>query len=105
MGHSWRSKDEFISDILLWTASHGRASVGRPTSTYLQQLCVDSGCSLEDLPGMMDDWDIWKESGKSVLATKFDEDDISFQLVSQIFILLKKKGFKNSTLLCHLPKS
>ena len=26
--HYWRSKDELISDVLLWTSSHGRASVG-----------------------------------------------------------------------------
>ena len=25
-------------------------SVGWPTRTYLQQLCTDTGCSLEDLP-------------------------------------------------------
>ena len=27
VGHCWRSKDELISDILLWTPSHGRAKV------------------------------------------------------------------------------
>ena len=36
-GHSWRSRDELISDLLLWTPSHGRAKVGRPARTYLQQ--------------------------------------------------------------------
>ena len=35
-GHSWRSKDELISDIFLWTPSHGRANAGRPAKTYLQ---------------------------------------------------------------------
>ena len=43
-GHYWRSKD-----ILLWTPTHGRSSVGRPTRTYLYQFCGDTGCSLEDL--------------------------------------------------------
>ena len=38
-----------MSDVLLWTSAHGRASVERPTRTYLQQLCADTGCSLEDL--------------------------------------------------------
>ena len=58
-GHCWRSKDELISDILLWTLSHGRAKAGRPTKTYIQQLCADTGCSLEDLPGSIDDRDRW----------------------------------------------
>ena len=40
MGHSWRGKDELISDVVQWTPTHGRASVGRPTRTYLQQVCV-----------------------------------------------------------------
>ena len=35
VGHCWVSKDKFLSDILLWTPSHGRAKVGRPARTYL----------------------------------------------------------------------
>ena len=54
-GHCWRSKDEFISDILLWSPSHRRAMAGRPDWTYLQQLCADTGYSLKDVPGAMDD--------------------------------------------------
>ena len=34
-GHCWRSKDELISDILLWTPSNGWAKVGRPARTYI----------------------------------------------------------------------
>ena len=34
-GHYWRSKDELISDILLWTSSHGRAKTGRPAKNYI----------------------------------------------------------------------
>ena len=48
-GHCWRSKDEIISELLLWTASHGRAKAGRPARTYIKQLCADTGCILEDL--------------------------------------------------------
>ena len=32
-GYCWRSKDKLISDILLWTLAHGRATVGRPAKT------------------------------------------------------------------------
>ena len=42
VGHCWRSKDELISDILLWTPSHGCTSVGQPARTYLQQLCMET---------------------------------------------------------------
>ena len=50
-GHIWRSKDALISDVLLWTPSHGPASVGRLTRTYLDQLCMDTGYCQEDLSG------------------------------------------------------
>ena len=59
--HCWRSRDELISDVLLWTPSHGRAKAGCPARTYLQQLCVDTGCSHEDLPKAMDDREGWRE--------------------------------------------
>ena len=39
-GHCWRSGDEFISDVLLWTPSHDQARSGRPARTYIQQLCA-----------------------------------------------------------------
>ena len=42
--HCWRSRDELISDVLLWTPTHGRAKAGRPARTYIQQLCEDTGC-------------------------------------------------------------
>ena len=48
-GHCWRSKDELISDILLLTPSHRRAKAGRPARTYIQELCVDIGYSLEGM--------------------------------------------------------
>ena len=33
-GHSWRSKDEPISDVLLWIPTHGRAKAGRPAAMW-----------------------------------------------------------------------
>ena len=41
-------------DLLLKTLLYDRASVGRPTRTYLEQFCADTGCRLKDLPGAMD---------------------------------------------------
>ena len=60
-GHCWRNKDELTSDILLWTPSLGRAKAGRPGRNYIQQLSADTGYSLEDLPGAMDDREGWLE--------------------------------------------
>ena len=65
-GHCWRSKDELISDILLWTPSHGWVKAGWPARTYIQQLCANIGYSLEDLPGAMDDRDGWWERVREI---------------------------------------
>ena len=53
--HCWRSRDEFKSDVLLWTPIYDRAKAGRPARTYIQQLCEDMGRSPEDLPEAMND--------------------------------------------------
>ena len=58
--HCWRSSDELISNVLIWTPSHGRAKARRPARNYIQQLCGDTGCSLEDLPKAMDDREAWR---------------------------------------------
>ena len=49
-GQCWRSRDELIKDVLIWTPTYSRAKGGRPARTYIQQLCEDTGCSPEDLP-------------------------------------------------------
>ena len=60
-GHCWRSRDELISDILLWTLLHRRAKARQPARNYIQQFCADTGCSLQDLPEVMDDKEEWQE--------------------------------------------
>ena len=67
-GHCWRSGDELISDVLLWTPSHGQAKAGWPARTYILQLGADTGCSLKDQTGAMDDWDWWRERVKEIRA-------------------------------------
>ena len=62
--HCWRSKD-----IFLWTPAHGRASIGRLTRTYIQQLCTDTGCSLEDQLEAIYDRDEWGERLREIRAT------------------------------------
>ena len=68
-GHCWRSRDVLISDVLLWTPTHGRAKAGRPARTYIQQLCEDTGCSLEDLPEAMNDRENWRERVGDIRAS------------------------------------
>ena len=65
-GHGWRSKDELVSDVLLWTPTYGQAKAGRPARTYIQQLCEDTGCNLEDLPEAMNDREKWREMVKDI---------------------------------------
>ena len=68
-GHCWRSRDELISDVLLWTPTYGRAKAGRPARTYIQQLCEDTGCSPEDLPEAMNDREKWRERVRDICAS------------------------------------
>ena len=68
-GHCWRSRDELISDVLLWTPTYGRAKAGRAARTYIQQLCEDTGCSPEDLPRAMNDREKWWERVRDIRAS------------------------------------
>ena len=65
-GHCWRSRDELISDVLLWTPTYG--IVGRSARTYIQQLCKDMGCCPEYLPEAMNDWEKWRERVRDIRA-------------------------------------
>ena len=60
-GHCWKSRDELISDVLLWTPTYGRAKAGWPTRTYIPQRCEDTGCRPEDLPEVLNDREKWRE--------------------------------------------
>ena len=63
VGHYWRSRDELISDVLLWTPSHGR-----PARTYIQQLFADIRCNPKDLPEAMDDREGWRGMFRDICA-------------------------------------
>ena len=67
-GHCWRSKNELVSDVLLWTPTYGLPKAGRPARTYIQQLCEDTGCNPEDLPEAMSDREKWREMVKDIRA-------------------------------------
>ena len=63
------SRDELISDVLLWTPTYGRAKAGRPTRTYIQQLCEDTVCGPEDLPEAMNDREKWRKRVRDICAS------------------------------------
>ena len=68
-GHCWKSRDELISDILQWSPIYGWANAGQPARTYIQQLYEDTECSPEDLPGVINDREKWRERVRDIRAT------------------------------------
>ena len=72
-GHYWKSGDELISDVLLWTPTYCQAKAGQPAQTYIQQLCEDTRCSPKE--AMNDRGKVVRGSGTSVLAARHDDDD------------------------------
>ena len=68
VGHSWWSRNKFISDILLWTPSYGQAKARQPARTYIKKLCADTGYSLEDLLGAMNDREGCQERVRDIHA-------------------------------------
>ena len=85
-GHRWRSRDELVSDVLLWTPSHGRSKAGRPAGTYIQQLYVDMGCSPENLLEALDDMEEWQERVRDIHAD--DDDEMCKHLTDVKFCFL-----------------
>ena len=59
-GHCRRSKDKFISDVLLETLE-------RPVRTYIEHLCADTGCNQDNLRGAKDERDGWRKRVKETL--------------------------------------
>ena len=68
-GHCWRSRDELINDVLLWTSTYGQAKAGRPARTFIKQLCEDTGFGPEDLPEAMNDREKWRERVRDIRAS------------------------------------
>ena len=85
----------FISDVLLWTPSHGRAKAGRPARTYLQQFCEDTGCSPEDQPEAMTNREEWRERVRDIRAggtTRWWCDDECHKELVRYLVTLELKS-------------
>ena len=74
-GHCWRSRDELIRDVRLWTPTHGRAKAGRPARTYIQHVRI----RYVVLKTCLGRWTIVRSgergSGISVLPARHGDDD------------------------------
>ena len=70
-GNCLRSSDEFISEVFLWTPSHGRVKAWRPARTYIQQFSEDTGSSPEDLPEAMNYKEECRERVRDILIYLF----------------------------------
>ena len=68
-GHCWRSRDELISEVLIWTPTYDRSKTGRPARTYIQQPCEDTGRSPEDLSEAINDREKWRERIRDIFAS------------------------------------
>ena len=86
-GHCWRSRDELISDVLLWTPSYGREKAGWPARIDIHQLYVVMGCSPEDLPEAMNGRERWWERVRDIRTdgtTRWWDDDYWFDFVGWV---------------------
>ena len=81
-GHYWKSRDELISDVLLWPHLHGRAKAGWPARIYIQQLCEDTECSSEDLIGRTGE----RGSGISMLVARQDDDELGIMSIIHLYL-------------------
>ena len=71
-GHCWGSKDEIVSDVLLWTPAYSQSKAGRPAPTFIQQLCDDTGYNPEDLPEARNGRETWRERGSGISVLPHD---------------------------------
>ena len=60
-GHYWRSKNELVCDLLLWTPKHDQRSRGRPAKTFVVQMVEDTECEVEELINLMENRNEWKK--------------------------------------------
>ena len=79
-GHCWRSRDELISDVLLWTPTHGRAKQDDQHEHTFSSYVRIRDVVLKTYLGL---WTIGRSgergSGISVLPTRYDDDDYSVE--------------------------
>ena len=63
--HCWRSKNETVSQLLLWDPKRGSRSRERPATIFIDQLESDTGLSRQDLASVMANRREWDRIIKS----------------------------------------
>ena len=82
----WELLRMINSLVKFWTPTHGHTSISRTARTYIEQLCADTGCSLEDLIETMDDREWWWER-KSQGTTCYRHDFIMIYIYIYIYYI------------------
>ena len=57
-----------MNGVLQWTPMYGHTSVDRSAKIYRYQFCAHTRCSLENLPGVINDMAKWGEGAKWLRA-------------------------------------
>ena len=93
-GHCWRSRDELISDVLLWTPTTN-SSKSRTTSSNIHTAVLWRYKMLSRRPALKR-WKIGKSgkrgSGISVLPARHDDDDIYIYVYIYIYMKGDRRG-------------
>ena len=71
--------------------AYGQAKAGRPSRTYIQQLCEDTGCSPEDLPEAMNDREKWRERVRDIKSQESTTIPKDLVKMDEVFIPRKLK--------------
>ena len=58
----------FAYFYILWIPTHRHPNVGQPAKNYIHQFYANTVYSLEDLSGVIDDRNRWRESVKEFCA-------------------------------------
>ena len=88
--HSYRSKNELITDVLLWTLPHRHTRNGRTAKTYIYQHCKATISYLDDLPRGMNERNGWEEKENQWNPCDDNDDDI-FEISQKFCMNLLKK--------------
>ena len=74
VGHSWRSRDKLISDVLLWTPTNGRHEHTFRSYVRIREVALKT-CQRRWTIGRSGE----RGSGISVLAARHDDDDDMYE--------------------------
>ena len=75
MAHCYRSEDELITDVLLWTLAHKRASISQPSDTYISSVRTQGTTQKTYQKRWLIGIDGVRDSGNPLLSVYHDDSD------------------------------